>query len=68
MIKRVVCEALGKLLCEFSYRWFDRFGIPLAAPLDDCNPKERNGLRPINKMINLIGDRTLRWGVYFYNC
>lgn len=59
-MKVALCEGLGYLLCEFSFRWFDVFNVPLS----EVDEKQ---LTRVQRVTNFIGDKSYSWGVYFYN-
>ena len=59
-MKAGLCEWLGYIFCEFSFRWFDRFDVPLSEV-------DEEDLTPLQRLSYFIGSKPYGWGVYFYN-
>ena len=56
-MKAALCEWLGYLFCEFSFRWFDRFDVPY---LDE-------DWRWYHRVVYFVGRVPYSVGCYFYN-
>lgn len=61
-MKAALCEWLGYLFCEFSFRWFDMFDVPLS---DD--PWDESEFNLFHRFTYAVGSRAYNVGCYFYN-